>query len=146
MSLKALALGGHISQIGGSLSRVPFHGAIPMRPLPKTLQTAISKRFSDRVAEGWSEQDGFGKRPGQWAHWVYLKPGWHNAHLYPAPGLHIIHECSARDVLKQLAGTKPCDCEFCRLGSCTDFEAMNPAIAMHRLHPVIDRAVAFAEA
>jgi NADPH:quinone reductase-like Zn-dependent oxidoreductase len=32
------------------------------------------------------------------------------------------------------------------VGSRTDFEAMNGAIAMHRLHPVIDRTVPFAEA
>jgi NADPH:quinone reductase-like Zn-dependent oxidoreductase len=32
------------------------------------------------------------------------------------------------------------------VGSRTDFEAMNRAIAMHRLHPVIDRTFAFAEA
>jgi NADPH:quinone reductase-like Zn-dependent oxidoreductase len=32
------------------------------------------------------------------------------------------------------------------LGSRTDFEAMNRAIAMHRLHPVIDQTFPFAEA
>jgi NADPH:quinone reductase-like Zn-dependent oxidoreductase len=32
------------------------------------------------------------------------------------------------------------------VGSRTDFEAMNRAIAMHRLHPVIDRTFPFAEA
>jgi len=32
------------------------------------------------------------------------------------------------------------------VGSRADFEAMNRAIAMHRLHPVIDRTFAFAEA
>ena len=32
------------------------------------------------------------------------------------------------------------------VGSRTDFEMMNRAIAMHRLHPVIDRTVPFAEA
>jgi NADPH:quinone reductase-like Zn-dependent oxidoreductase len=32
------------------------------------------------------------------------------------------------------------------VGSRTDFEAMNHAIAMHRLHPVIDRTFPFAEA
>src|SRR5690348_14826591 len=32
------------------------------------------------------------------------------------------------------------------VGSRADFEAMNPAIAMHRLHPVIDRTFRFADA
>jgi NADPH:quinone reductase-like Zn-dependent oxidoreductase len=32
------------------------------------------------------------------------------------------------------------------VGSRTDFKAMNRAIAMHRVHPVIDRAFPFAEA
>ena len=32
------------------------------------------------------------------------------------------------------------------VGSRSDFEAMNRAIATHRLHPVIDRTVPFAEA
>ena len=32
------------------------------------------------------------------------------------------------------------------VGSRTDFEAMNRAIPMHRLHPVIDRTSLFAEA
>ncbi len=32
------------------------------------------------------------------------------------------------------------------VGSRTDFEAMNRALAMHRLHPVIDRTFPFAEA
>jgi NADPH:quinone reductase-like Zn-dependent oxidoreductase len=32
------------------------------------------------------------------------------------------------------------------VGSRTDFEMMNRAIAMHRLHPVIDRTFPFAEA
>ena len=32
------------------------------------------------------------------------------------------------------------------VGSRADFEAMNRAIALHRLHPVIDRTFAFAEA
>ena len=32
------------------------------------------------------------------------------------------------------------------VGSRTDFEAMNRAIAMHGLHPVIDRTLPFAEA
>jgi NADPH:quinone reductase-like Zn-dependent oxidoreductase len=31
------------------------------------------------------------------------------------------------------------------VGSRTDFETMNRAIAMHRLHPVIDRTFPFAE-
>jgi NADPH:quinone reductase-like Zn-dependent oxidoreductase len=32
------------------------------------------------------------------------------------------------------------------VGGRTDFEAMNRAIAMHRLHPVIDRTFSFPEA
>jgi NADPH:quinone reductase-like Zn-dependent oxidoreductase len=32
------------------------------------------------------------------------------------------------------------------VGSRADFEAMNRAIAMHRLHPAIDRTFRFAEA
>ena len=32
------------------------------------------------------------------------------------------------------------------VGSRADFEAMNRAIAMHRLHPVIDRTFLFSEA
>ena len=32
------------------------------------------------------------------------------------------------------------------VGSRADFEAVNRAIALHRLHPVIDRTFAFAEA
>jgi NADPH:quinone reductase-like Zn-dependent oxidoreductase len=32
------------------------------------------------------------------------------------------------------------------VGSRADFEAMNRAIEMHRLHPVIDRTFPFAEA
>jgi NADPH:quinone reductase-like Zn-dependent oxidoreductase len=32
------------------------------------------------------------------------------------------------------------------VGSRADFEAMNRAIALHRLHPVIDRTFPFAEA
>lgn len=86
-----------------------------MRPLPKSLQKAISGRYAAIVEEGWSEQDEFFSDRG-WAHWVYLKRGWHNALVDPIPGLHIIHEASVREVLEQLKAAQPCDCDECRKG------------------------------
>lgn len=82
-----------------------------MRSLPKTLQTAIDKRFSAIVEEGWSEQDEMFSDRG-WSHWVYLKPGFYNAAV--DVGLHIIHEPTVKEVLYQLANVQPCDCDECR--------------------------------
>lgn len=82
------------------------------RPLPKSLLAAIARR-PERFEDGWSEQDGFGNRPGQWAHWVYLAPGWRNAVLDPLAPLHIIHECTVEECIAQFNGALPCDCEEC---------------------------------
>jgi len=83
-----------------------------MKALPKSLLKAIA-RHPERFDEGWSEQDGFGERRNQWAHWVYLAPGWRNYILDPGAPLHIIHECSVRECVQQFNGVQPCECDDC---------------------------------
>jgi len=84
-----------------------------MKPLPRSLQQAIAKKYADKVDEGWSEDDGFNENGG-WAHWVYLKPGWCNYLGDPWGGLHTIHECTVKDVLAYLKEVRPCDCGQCK--------------------------------
>jgi len=79
-----------------------------MKPLPKTLQTFLAKH-PEQFDEGWSELDGFNENGG-YAHWVYLKPGWHNGDW----GSHIIHECTVAEVKTVFKHVGPCDCEQCK--------------------------------
>jgi len=82
------------------------------RPLPKSLTAYLAKHHADKFDEGWSEQDGFNEKnyPNGWAHWVYLKPGWHNGD----PGSHIIHECTVAEVKEKLRWVGRCDCDDCK--------------------------------
>lgn len=77
------------------------------RPLPKTLQAFLAKH-PDQFDEGWSEMDGFNDK-GDWAHWVYLKAGWHNGDR----GSHIIHECTVKEVKAAWGLIRSCDCDEC---------------------------------
>ena len=83
-----------------------------MKPLPETLRKFL-EAHPDQFDEGWTERDYSEGDHRPWSHWVYLKPGWHNAVVDPHPGLHIIHESSTREVKYQFARIKPCNCDDC---------------------------------
>ncbi len=80
--------------------------------VPKRLRAALTGPFADRVDTFYMEHDEF-EPTSPWSIWIDLKNGWHNAFLDPAPGLHTIHEPTAREALYQLKRIKPCDCEDC---------------------------------
>ncbi len=81
--------------------------------VPKRLRAALTGPFADRVETFYMEHDEFDGRSNPWSIWIELKDGWHNAVLDPGPGLHTIHEPTARDALEQLKGIKPCNCDDC---------------------------------
>jgi hypothetical protein len=81
-----------------------------MKPLPKSLLKFLAKHPT-MFEEGWSEQDGYNeKNRDGWAHWVYLKHGFHNGDV----GSHIIHECSVKEVKRAWRFVAPCACDDCK--------------------------------
>ncbi len=80
--------------------------------ISKRLRHALDN-YAARIETFYMERDEFDGRSNPWSIWIDLKTGWHNAVLEPAPGLHTIHEPTARDALEQLRGIKPCDCDDC---------------------------------
>lgn len=82
------------------------------RPLPKSLREFLAAH-PGKFHEGWTEKDYSGGEASPWTHWVFLQPGWRNAVLDPVAPVHIIHEGTIKEVLRQFRGAKPCRCEEC---------------------------------
>ncbi len=61
----------------------------------------IKKKYEDRIDEMIRDEDGW---------WIYLNRGW----CWDDKGLHIIHEDTQKEAIRQLYFTEKCDCNYCK--------------------------------